>query len=525
MCAEAFRRLAETERGSRQRGARALRDHLDARPPPGPRPDCNLMDRRPPARRGHRTAQSNVIRYVLSAAVARRRPGSQPATTRLGTGGNSTADDRHPRTRLRRTAARGRVRRGRPARHLRRRERRRASRAAPRRVLHRGHPVRAAAGGRSTGSSHHAERRLALGDAIVICVPTPLTANREPDLGPLMSAATELSHVLQRRPARRPRVDDLPGHDARAACCRCSRSPGLRAGARLPPRLLARARRPGPRGPHAAQHAEGHRRAHGACRRAREAALRRRLRRGRPRLRPKTAEMTKLLENIFRSVNIALVNELSILADRMGIDIREVVDAASTKPFGFMRFDPGPGMGGHCLPVDPFYLSWRAREFDLTTEFIELAGKVNQQMPVRLRREGRARAQRRRQAGPRLADRGPRRRLQAGRLRHPRVAGAEDHRAPAGARRRRASTTTRTCRSCRRSGSRACRSRTALDGRRRRGDRHGAPRGRPHDGRRGRPRRRPARRHARRQRAAGTTSRPHSRRPRVAARRSTEVAA
>jgi UDP-N-acetyl-D-glucosamine dehydrogenase len=92
--------------------------------------------------------------------------------------------------------------------------------------------------------------------------------------------------------------------------------------------------------------------------------------------------MTKLLENIFRSVNIALVNELGILADRMGIDIREVVDAASTKPFGFMRFDPGPGMGGHCLPVDPFYLSWRAREFDLTTEFIELAGKVNQQMPV-----------------------------------------------------------------------------------------------------------------------------------------------
>ena len=97
---------------------------------------------------------------------------------------------------------------------------------------------------------------------------------------------------------------------------------------------------------------------------------------------PETAEMTKLLENIFRSVNIALVNELSILADRMDIDIREVVDAASTKPFGFMRFDPGPGMGGHCLPVDPFYLSWRAREFELTTEFIELAGKVNQQMPV-----------------------------------------------------------------------------------------------------------------------------------------------
>ena len=96
---------------------------------------------------------------------------------------------------------------------------------------------------------------------------------------------------------------------------------------------------------------------------------------------PEAAELTKLLENIFRSVNIALVNELAMLTDRMGIDIWEVVEAASTKPYGFMRFEPGPGMGGHCLPVDPFYLSWRAREFDMTTEFIELAGKVNQQMP------------------------------------------------------------------------------------------------------------------------------------------------
>ena len=93
------------------------------------------------------------------------------------------------------------------------------------------------------------------------------------------------------------------------------------------------------------------------------------------------AELSKLLENIFRSVNIALVNELAILADRMGIDIWEVVDAAATKPYGFMRFDPGPGMGGHCLPVDPFYLAWKAREYDLSVEFIELAGKVNQAQP------------------------------------------------------------------------------------------------------------------------------------------------
>ena len=96
---------------------------------------------------------------------------------------------------------------------------------------------------------------------------------------------------------------------------------------------------------------------------------------------PEAAEMSKLLENIFRSVNIALVNELALLSERMGIDIWEVVDAAATKPYGFMRFDPGPGMGGHCLPVDPFYLAWRAREFDMSTEFIELAGKVNATMP------------------------------------------------------------------------------------------------------------------------------------------------
>jgi UDP-N-acetyl-D-glucosamine dehydrogenase len=96
---------------------------------------------------------------------------------------------------------------------------------------------------------------------------------------------------------------------------------------------------------------------------------------------PEAAELTKLLENIFRSVNIALVNELAQLCDRMGLDIWEVVDAASTKPFGYMRFEPGPGLGGHCLPVDPFYLSWKARQFDFYTEFIELAGKVNQNMP------------------------------------------------------------------------------------------------------------------------------------------------
>ena len=97
---------------------------------------------------------------------------------------------------------------------------------------------------------------------------------------------------------------------------------------------------------------------------------------------PEAAELTKLLENIFRSVNIALVNELAQLTDLLGIDIWEVIDAASTKPFGFMRFEPGPGMGGHCLPVDPFYLAFKAREHDFYTEFVELAGKINQSQPL-----------------------------------------------------------------------------------------------------------------------------------------------
>jgi UDP-N-acetyl-D-glucosamine dehydrogenase len=96
---------------------------------------------------------------------------------------------------------------------------------------------------------------------------------------------------------------------------------------------------------------------------------------------PEAAELTKLLENIFRSVNIALVNELAQLCDRMRIDVWEVVEAAATKPFGFMSFKPGPGLGGHCIPVDPFYLTWKAREFGFQTEFIELAGKVNESMP------------------------------------------------------------------------------------------------------------------------------------------------
>jgi UDP-N-acetyl-D-glucosamine dehydrogenase len=100
---------------------------------------------------------------------------------------------------------------------------------------------------------------------------------------------------------------------------------------------------------------------------------------------PEAAELTKLLENIFRAVNIALVNELAQLCERMDIDVWEVIEAAATKPFGFMSFQPGPGLGGHCIPIDPFYLTWKAREYDFYTEFIELAGKVNENMPYHCR--------------------------------------------------------------------------------------------------------------------------------------------
>jgi UDP-N-acetyl-D-glucosamine dehydrogenase len=96
---------------------------------------------------------------------------------------------------------------------------------------------------------------------------------------------------------------------------------------------------------------------------------------------PDAAEMAKLLENVFRNINIAFVNQLALLCERMGLDVWEVIDAAATKPFGFMAFRPGPGVGGHCIPVDPYYLAWRAREFDFVERFVELAGDINLAMP------------------------------------------------------------------------------------------------------------------------------------------------
>ncbi len=214
----------------------------------------------------------------------------------------------------------------------------------------------------------------------MICVPTPLRRNREPDLGPLVEAARALGGVLVSDQLVVLESTTYPG-TTRERLLPLLEESGLSAGRdfhlafspeRVDPGRTDFTIRNVPKvvGGLTEACAERARALYEVvCDEVVDVSS------------PEAAELTKLLENVFRAVNIALVNELAMLTDRMGIDVWEVVDAAATKPYGFMRFDPGPGMGGHCMPVDPFYLSWRAREFDMTTEFVELAGKINQQMP------------------------------------------------------------------------------------------------------------------------------------------------
>src|SRR6478672_889009 len=223
-------------------------------------------------------------------------------------------------------------------------------------------------------------RNLSRCEAVVICVPTPLANHREPDLSYLVDAATQLSRVLQEGRLVVLESTTYPG-TTRERLLPILEESGLAAGREFNLAYSPERIDPG-RTDHTVRTTpkvvgglpdECRRRAtelYGLiCDEVVEVSS------------PEVAELTKLLENIFRSVNIALVNELAQLCDRMDIDVWEVVDAAGTKPFGFMRFDPGPGMGGHCLPIDPFYLAFKAREYDFYTEFIELAGKVNENMP------------------------------------------------------------------------------------------------------------------------------------------------
>jgi UDP-N-acetyl-D-glucosamine dehydrogenase len=217
-------------------------------------------------------------------------------------------------------------------------------------------------------------------DAVVISVPTPLTRNREPDLGPLLAAASGVSRILQRGQLVVLESTTYPG-TTRERLVPLLEESGLAAGSdfnvayspeRIDPGRTDHTMATTPKvvGGLTEECLERAAELYGSvCNEVVRVST------------PEVAELTKLLENVFRSVNIALVNELAMLCDRMGIDVWEVVEAASSKPYGFMRFEPGPGMGGHCLPVDPFYLAWRAREFGCSTDFIELAGEVNQAMP------------------------------------------------------------------------------------------------------------------------------------------------
>ncbi len=227
--------------------------------------------------------------------------------------------------------------------------------------------------------SHYAP--LARTDAVLICVPTPLTPNREPDLGPLIASGKALGHVLQRGQLVVLESTTYPGTTRERLVPLLEEGSGLRVGAGLNVAFSPERVDPGRTDYtlHNTPKVVGGMTP--ACLDRAVELYSRVCDHVVPVSTPEAAELTKLLENIFRSVNIALVNELAILCKRMGIDIWEVVDAAATKPYGFMPFQPGPGMGGHCLPVDPFYLAWRAREFDMSIEFIELAGKINQQMP------------------------------------------------------------------------------------------------------------------------------------------------
>jgi len=218
-------------------------------------------------------------------------------------------------------------------------------------------------------------------DAVIICLPTPLSANREPDLTLVKEATAKLAGHLRRGQLVTLESTTYPGTTRDVLVPILEAGSGLVAGVdfhlafspeRVDPGRTDYTTRSTPKVVGGLTPA--------CTARALEVygpALDHLV----PVSTPEVAEMSKLLENIFRSVNIALMNELAMLCDRMKIDVWEVIDAAATKPFGFMKFQPGPGLGGHCIPIDPFYLSWKARELDFWTEFIELAGKVNENMP------------------------------------------------------------------------------------------------------------------------------------------------
>jgi UDP-N-acetyl-D-glucosamine dehydrogenase len=241
--------------------------------------------------------------------------------------------------------------------------------------------VRPAPGGEPGFCPTSGYDHLPLCDAILICVPTPLTENREPDLSYVVGTAEAVGRHLRRGQLIVLESTTYPGTTEEVLAPILERG-GLTVGRDFHLAFSPEREDPG----NARFHTRTIPKLVGGvtpqCGEIAAALYRAVIERVVPVSNASAAEAAKLLENIYRSVNIALVNELKMLFDRMGLDIWEVIDAAATKPFGFTPFYPGPGLGGHCIPIDPFYLAWRARQFDLTTRFIELAGEINHAMPA-----------------------------------------------------------------------------------------------------------------------------------------------
>jgi UDP-N-acetyl-D-glucosamine dehydrogenase len=218
-------------------------------------------------------------------------------------------------------------------------------------------------------------------DAVVICVPTPLSKNREPDISYILETGKSIAPHLQRGTLVVLESTTYPGttdEDLRAVL---EAGSGLRAGKDFFLAFSPEREDPGNPDSKVAKIPKVVGGYTPECLKRAVALYSQAVERVVPVSSCRAAEATKLLENIFRSVNIALVNELKVVYDAMGIDVWEVINAAKTKPFGYMAFYPGPGLGGHCIPIDPFYLTWKAREYGRATRFIELAGEINTSMP------------------------------------------------------------------------------------------------------------------------------------------------
>jgi UDP-N-acetyl-D-glucosamine dehydrogenase len=222
--------------------------------------------------------------------------------------------------------------------------------------------------------------RLGEPDALCICVPTPLTPTRDPDLSFVVGTVETIAARL--RPGQLVVLESTtyPGTTREEVLPRLEAT-GLRVGVDFCCGYAPERVNPGASDPPFSQVPRVVSGITDACLKATKALYDTIVTRTIPVSSPEVAEMAKLLENIFRATNISMVNELKMICLRMGVDIWEVIKAASTKPFGFMPFQPGPGLGGHCIPIDPFYLSWRARAFGVNARFIELAGEINAQMP------------------------------------------------------------------------------------------------------------------------------------------------